>query len=222
MEKQQNIICKLTNKGLLPLYFYPSESISIRVLEALYNGGIRAVEYTNRGEEALLNFKVMKKVCVAEMPGLYLGIGTIKSGEVAKAFISNGADFIITPGLAEDVATIVQKENVLWIPGCMTPTDIMRAESLGAKMVKLFPSNVLGAHFVKAVKDVFPDILFMPTGGVDITHQSLSVWFAAGVSAVGIGSKLLDKKVIEEENYAAVSDVTANTLKTIAATRQNN
>jgi len=121
MEKQQNIICELKDKGLLPLYFHSSESVSIGMLKALYNAGIRAVEYTNRGEKALLNFKAMKRVCETEMPGMHLGIGTIKHAEAAKAFIASGADFIITPGLSDEVGAFVQKENVLWIPGCMTP-----------------------------------------------------------------------------------------------------
>jgi 2-dehydro-3-deoxyphosphogluconate aldolase/(4S)-4-hydroxy-2-oxoglutarate aldolase len=104
----------------------------------------------------------------------------------------------------------------------MTPSEIMRAEALEVKMVKLFPGNVLGAAFVSTVKDVFPGILFMPTGGVDTTSENLAAWFAAGVSAVGMGSKLLSKKVIEEENYTGISQLTANALQTIAAIKKNN
>src|SRR4051794_21489235 len=181
MNKQQDIISEIISKGLLPLYFHSSENISIGVMKALYNAGIRAVEYTNRGEAALSNFKSVRQVCNTEMPGMYLGIGTIKNASAAKAFITAGADFIISPGLTEEVAEVVQQENVLWMPGCMTPTEIMRAESLGVKMVKLFPGSVLGAAFVSAVKEVFPGMLFMPTGGVDTTQENLSAWFTAGV-----------------------------------------
>src|SRR6476659_10813893 len=143
MSKQQDIINEITGKGLLPLYFNASENISINVLNALYNAGIRAVEYTNRGEAALSNFKAMKQVCNADMPGMYLGIGTIKNADAANAFIAAGADFLISPGIAEDIAEVAQQEKVLWMPGCMTPTEIMRAESLGVEMVKLFPGSVL-------------------------------------------------------------------------------
>src|SRR4051812_8266589 len=221
MNKQQNIISEITDKGLLPLYFHPSESISISVLKALYNAGIRAVEYTNRGEESLSNFKAMKQVADAEMPGMYLGIGTIKNADAAKAFIAVGADFIISPGLAVEIVEVVKQTNVLWTPGCMTPTDIMQAESFGVKMVKLFPGSVLGAPFVSAVKEVFPGMLFMPTGGVDTTNENLTAWFTAGVSAVGMGSKLLSKKLIEEENYTAISNLTESVLQAIAAIRKN-
>jgi 2-dehydro-3-deoxyphosphogluconate aldolase/(4S)-4-hydroxy-2-oxoglutarate aldolase len=191
-------------------------------LKALYKAGIRAVEYTNRGEAALVNFKAMKQVCDAEMQDMYLGIGTIKNAAAANAFIAAGADFLISPGIAEDIAEVAQQENILWMPGCMTPSEIMRAEALEVKMVKLFPGNVLGAAFVSTVKDVFPGMLFMPTGGVDTTIENLAAWFAAGVSAVGMGSKLLSKKVIEEENYTGISQLTANALQTIAAIRKNN
>ena len=221
MNKQQDIINEITNKGLLPLYFNASENISVNVLKALYIAGIRAVEYTNRGEAALSNFKVLKQVCNTDMPGMYLGIGTIKNADAANAFIAAGADFLISPGIAEDIAEVAQQEKVLWMPGCMTPTEIMRAESLGVEMVKLFPGSVLGPSFVSAIKEVFPGMLFMPTGGVDTTTENLSAWFAAGVSAVGIGSKLLSKKIIEEENYAGMSNLTASTLQAIAAIRKN-
>ena len=222
MSKQQDIINEIASKGLLPLYFNASENISINVLKALYSAGIRAVEYTNRGETALSNFKAMKQVCNADMPGMYLGIGTIKNADAANAFIAAGADFLISPGLAEHIAEVAHQEKVLWMPGCMTPTEIMRAESLGVKMVKLFPGSVLGPSFVSAIKEVFPGMLFMPTDGVDITGENLSAWFAAGVSAVGMGSKLLSKKIIEEENYTGISNLTANILQTIAAIRKNN
>ncbi|TKK65825.1 bifunctional 4-hydroxy-2-oxoglutarate aldolase/2-dehydro-3-deoxy-phosphogluconate aldolase [Ilyomonas limi] len=219
MNKQQHIINEITGKGLLPLYFHSSQSICIGVLKALYHAGIRAVEYTNRGEAALVNFKAMKGACDAEMPDMCLGIGTVKNAAAAKVFIAAGADFLISPGIAEDIAEVAQHENILWMPGCMTPSEIMHAESFGVKMVKLFPGSVLGAAFVSAVKDVFPGMLFMPTGGVDTTHENLSAWFAAGVSAVGMGSKLLSKKIMEEENYTGISHFTANALQTIAAIR---
>ncbi len=221
MNKQQQIINEITNKGLLPLYFHPSETISIDVLKALYSAGIRAVEYTNRGEAALSNFIAMKKVCDVEMRDMFLGIGTIKYATSAKAFIAVGADFIISPGITTDIADVVQQEQILWLPGCMTPSDIMRAEAWGLKMVKLFPGNILGPAFVSAVKEVFPGMLFMPTGGVDNTHENLAAWFTAGVSAVGMGSKLLSKQLIAEKSYTSISEHTLKALQTIAAIREN-
>ena len=97
----------------------------------------------------------------------------LKNGEDAQAFIDAGADYIISPGLVESVATIADKNDMLWVPGCMTPTEIIRAETLGAKVVKLFPGNILGPGFLSAMKELFPNLLFMPTGGVDLDKENI-------------------------------------------------
>jgi 2-dehydro-3-deoxyphosphogluconate aldolase/(4S)-4-hydroxy-2-oxoglutarate aldolase len=186
---------------MLPLYFNKDTQTSIELLKALYSAGIRTVEYTNRGEAALTNFKAMKAVCEKEMFDMYLGVGTIKNGEMAKAFVDAGCDYIICPGLVESVAKVADANNMLWIPGCMTPSEIIAAENLGAKMVKLFPGNIIGMAFMSAVKELFPNLLFMPTGGVDTTRENIEGWFKAGVSAVGMGSKLVSKEVMAEKKY---------------------
>ena len=139
----------------------------------------------------------MRKLCDTELQGMYLGIGTIKNAGQAQAFIDAGADYIISPGLVEDAAEVADKNNLLWVPGCMTPTEIIRAEQLGAKFVKLFPGNILGSAFLQAIKELFPDILFMPTGGVDLDKDNIAGWFKAGVAAVGMGSKLISKPLLE-------------------------
>jgi 2-dehydro-3-deoxyphosphogluconate aldolase/(4S)-4-hydroxy-2-oxoglutarate aldolase len=148
MEKKEAILELIPQQGILPLYFYKDTTVSIEVLKALYAAGIRAVEYTNRGEAALQNFKEMRKVCDTELKGMYLGIGTIKNGEMAQTFIDAGTDYIICPGLVESVAAVADKNKMLWVPGCMTPTEIIKAETLGAKMIKFFPGNILGPGFL--------------------------------------------------------------------------
>src|ERR1035438_313573 len=106
MQGKNHLLAIIPQQGVLPLYFYKDTDVSIEVLRALYKAGIRAVEYTNRGEAALQNFKKMKEVCNRELRGMYLGIGTIKNGDMAQTFIDAGADFIICPGLVEEVAGI--------------------------------------------------------------------------------------------------------------------
>lgn len=195
------IIKRITEQGVLPLYYHPDAEVSVGVLKALYTAGIRAVEYTNRGEAALENFALLKETRDQELPEMLLGIGTIKKKKDAKAFIKAGADFIIAPGIIEEVAETVQKEDLLWIPGCMTPTEIIRAEEAGASMVKLFPGNLLGPGFMSAIKELFPGISFMPTGGVEVSKENLSGWFRSGVVAVGMGSKLITKEILEKKDY---------------------
>ena len=131
-----------------------------------------------------------------------------------------GADFIISPGLSEEVGKTARQYDILWIPGCMTPTEIMQAENGGVRMVKLFPGSILGASFVNAVKEVFPGMLMMPTGGVDTTKENLGQWFAAGVCAVGMGSKLIPKSVLEAQDYAAITANVKDVLQAIEIIRK--
>ena len=206
MNKKPDLLKLIPEQGILPLYFYKDPEVSLQVLRAFYNAGIRAVEYTNRGEAALQNFKKMREVCDAELTGMYLGIGTIKNAAMAKTFIDAGADFIICPGLIEEVADVADKHKMLWVPGCMTPSEIIRAENLGAKMIKLFPGNILGPEFMSSIKALFPDLLFMPTGGVDLDKENIASWLKAGVCAVGMGSKLISNKLLDEKDYAKIED----------------
>ena len=210
MYKTEQIIQQVINQGLLPLYYNTDETISVNVMKALYTAGIRSIEYTNRGEKALSNFKALKKVCKTELKDMVLGVGTIKNGEMAQTFIDAGTDYIICPGLVESVANVADKNNMLWIPGCMTATEIIKAETMGARLVKLFPGNVLGADFMAAIKDLFPGLLFMPTGGVDTTKENINSWFQAGVCAVGMGSKLVSKKIMDNKEFELL---TADTKK---------
>lgn len=215
MDKKSEILELIPAQGILPLYFYKDTEVTLNVLKALYSAGIRAVEYTNRGEAALKNFREMRKVCDTELKGMYLGVGTIKNGKMAEAFIDAGADYIISPGLVESVAEVADTYKMLWVPGCMTPSEIIKAENMGASFIKLFPGNILGPDFMSAIKELFPNTLFMPTGGVDTSKENISGWFKAGVCAVGMGSKLISKQLLEARDYAKIESLTKEVLETI-------
>lgn len=221
MDKRNQSIQALLEQKLLPLYYHERPDISVSVLNALYSAGIRIVEYTNRGEKALDNFKVLRKAVDKNMHDLQLGIGTIKTKKQAKKFIEAGADFIVCPSMNPEVATVVHKEGLLWIPGCLTATEIANAEEAGAAVVKIFPGNILGASYISAIKEIFPDLKFMPTGGVEAEEANLKNWFDAGVAAVGMGSKLISKEIMLQQDYTGLEAATAKTLQliqTIAAT----
>jgi 2-dehydro-3-deoxyphosphogluconate aldolase/(4S)-4-hydroxy-2-oxoglutarate aldolase len=220
MSKKAELLKLIPEQGILPLYFNKDEETSVQLLRSLYSAGIRAVEYTNRGEAALNNFKVMRKVVDSELEGMYLGIGTIKDGNMAQTFINAGADYIICPGLVESVAEVADKYDLLWVPGCMTPSEIIKAETLGAKMVKLFPGNILGPGFMSAIKELFPNLLFMPTGGVELDKANIEGWFKSGVCAVGMGSKLVSKDVMENKKYAELIQSTKEALEIIESLRK--
>jgi 2-dehydro-3-deoxyphosphogluconate aldolase/(4S)-4-hydroxy-2-oxoglutarate aldolase len=220
MSNKETVLQLIPKQGILPLYYNADTTISIQILKALYQAGIRAVEYTNRGEQALTNFREMRKVCDAELKDMYLGIGTIKNAEQAKAFIDAGADYLICPGLIESVAATADAAGMLWVPGCMTPSEIIKAESLGAKMIKLFPGNLLGPSFVSTIKELFPGISFMPTGGVEVNKDNLSGWFKSGVVAVGMGSKLVSKEIMQNKEYDKLIALTKEAIEIINSVRK--
>jgi 2-dehydro-3-deoxyphosphogluconate aldolase/(4S)-4-hydroxy-2-oxoglutarate aldolase len=157
----------------------------------------------------------MVKVRDAELPGLYLGIGTIKNAAQAEAFVAAGADYLISPGLVAEVAEVAKKHDILYVPGAMSPSEIIAAENMGLTFVKLFPGNILGPGFVSAVKEVFPALKFMATGGVELEEGNLKAWFDSGVAAVGMGSKLITKKLLEEKNYEQLAADTVKALQII-------
>jgi 2-dehydro-3-deoxyphosphogluconate aldolase/(4S)-4-hydroxy-2-oxoglutarate aldolase len=150
------------------------------------------------------------------MKDMYLGVGTIKNADAAKAFIDAGADYLISPGLVEDAVKVADANNMLWVPGCMTPSEIIKAEQLGAKFVKLFPGNILGPGFMSAIKELFPNLLFMPTGGVELDKGNIAGWFKAGVCAVGMGSKLITKSLLENKDYDTITSATKDVIAIIA------
>ncbi|OWR15110.1 bifunctional 4-hydroxy-2-oxoglutarate aldolase/2-dehydro-3-deoxy-phosphogluconate aldolase [Chryseobacterium sp. VAUSW3] len=221
MNDIQKVSNAIVNQGILPLYFNADETITIETLRAIYRAGIRAVEYTNRGEAALQNFRKMVETRNSEMADLLLGIGTIKNLQQAQDFVEAGADFFISPGFVPEVADFLISQDKFYSPGCMTPTEIIAAENAGVKFIKLFPGNMLGPDFLSGIKDIFPNLLFMPTGGVDTTRENIEGWFNAGVAAVGMGSKLISKKLMADKNYADMEDETRKVLEIVSAVKNS-
>jgi len=215
MNKQEIILHQLKEQKLLPLFYHENESVCIEVVKALYNVGIRTVEITNRGEHALHNMKVLIAARDKMMPDLLVAAGTIRTVYQAGDFLEAGADFLISPVFDASIWKMAQSKNSLWIPGCMTPTEIHVAEHAGCHFLKLFPGNLLGPAFVTAISVLFPHVSFMPTGGVEPNKENLRAWFNAGVSVVGMGSTLITKKLIEEKNFTAIENNTREVLDMI-------
>jgi 2-dehydro-3-deoxyphosphogluconate aldolase/(4S)-4-hydroxy-2-oxoglutarate aldolase len=206
MHKKEKVLEALLSQKLLPLYYHDDPVTGQRILESLYAAGLRVVEYTNRGEEALRNYRELKQYAEKKFDGLFLGIGTIKTRKSAKKFIEAGADFIVAPTINEEVGELASAHHLLWIPGCLTPTEISRAEEAGASLVKIFPGNILGPGYVSAIRELFPGVRFMPTGGVEVNEENLSAWFRSGVVAVGMGSRLIPKDPLEKGYDQLVKD----------------
>ena len=188
--------------GMIPLFFNNDIELSKKVLKACYDGGAKLLEFTARGDFAHEIFRDLIKYTVKELPGMIMGVGSVSDAAQASLFISLGANFVVTPLLREDIATVCNRRKVLWSAGCGSLTEIARAEELGCEIVKLFPGDIYGPQFVKSVKGPQPWTSIMPTGGVSPTEENLKGWFDAGVTCVGMGSKLITKDIIASEDFA--------------------
>ena len=215
MKSKEAVLDSILVQGMLPLFFYEDAGVSVEVIRTLYKAGVRVLEYTNRGKEALDNFRIISKVVKAEMPDMNLGIGTIKTEAQAEAFIAVGADFIVSPIIDAAVAKVADKYKMLYIPGCMTPTEIHQAQQHRAMLIKIFPANILGPAFVSSIRDLFQGQLFIPTGGVEIEAGNIAGWFRAGVCAVGMGSKLISKNVLDNKLYDQLYNDTVKALQLV-------
>jgi 2-dehydro-3-deoxyphosphogluconate aldolase/(4S)-4-hydroxy-2-oxoglutarate aldolase len=205
---------RIEETPIVPLFFNPDLGIAKNVLKACYDGGIRVFEFTNRGQEAPQIFAKLIEYVEMECPDLVLGIGTIYDAKQAAQFIEMGADFMLQPFTTPEVGEICGKHDIPWMPGTMTLTEIRNAEVLGAKYIKIFPGNVVGPAFVKALKGPMPNSKIMVTGGVEPNKESLSTWFSAGASAVGMGSQLFPPSLIKEQNYPSISTTISNLIQT--------
>ena len=219
MKNKQAVLDSIIKRGMLPLFFYEDAEVSLQVVRTLYKAGVRVMEYTNRAKEAFENFKILKAAVDKEMPDFYFGAGTIKSKADAIRYTDAGTDFIVAPTINPEVGEVANQHGGLWIPGCMTPTEIHLAQEHGAALIKIFPANVLGPGFVSAVSDVFRGQLFMPTGGVELNQENISGWFKAGVCAVGMGSKLITKQILQDKLYDQLYSDTVTALELVRSSR---
>ncbi|MEO3348445.1 bifunctional 4-hydroxy-2-oxoglutarate aldolase/2-dehydro-3-deoxy-phosphogluconate aldolase [Romboutsia sp. 1001216sp1] len=165
-------------------------------INACANGGIRAVELTYSIPKVVELINELR-----DDKNLILGVGSVLNAKMAKDAILAGAKYVVSPGYSEEVNDVCKELNTLYLPGCMTVSEIMNAQDKGNKMVKLFPGDVFGPKYVKAIKAPIPNIEIMPTGGVDINN--VEKWFEMGVSCVGVGSSLFNAGSLEDiENLA--------------------
>jgi 2-dehydro-3-deoxyphosphogluconate aldolase / (4S)-4-hydroxy-2-oxoglutarate aldolase len=175
---------------IIPVFYHADIAVAQKIVKACYDGGMRAFEFTNRGENALEVFAALRTFTKTTCPDMLLGIGTIFTEKEAKKFAKAGADFIVQPITTKSVGKFCAKKDIPWMPAAMTLTEIYKATLLGAKVVKIFPGNVVGSGFIKSIKGPMPHAKLMVTGGVEPTIASLDEWFGAGVHCVGIGSQL--------------------------------
>lgn len=206
--------------GMVPLFYHADVALGKKILKACYDGGARLLEFTSRGDFAFEIFGQLNKYALQELPGMILGVGSVTDAAAASLYMQLGANFIVTPVLREDIAVVCNRRKVLWSPGCGSLTEIARAEELGCEIVKLFPGGIYGPSFVKGIKGPQPWTSIMPTGGVSPTEENLKGWFDAGVTCVGMGSKLISKEIMANKDYEQLEKMVQETLAIISGLKK--
>lgn len=218
---RHQVITEMHNSGMIPLFYDPDIEISKNIVQACYQGGARLLEFTHRGDFAHEVFRELIRFANESLPGMIIGVGSVTDAASASYYLMNGANFIVTPVFREDIAIVCNRRKVLWSPGCGSLTEIAKAEEMGAEIVKLFPGNIYGPEFIKAIKGPQPWTSIMPTGGVTTEKENLKAWFDAGVSCVGLGSKLISKELVKNQDYDQISNTIKKTLALIQTLKQS-
>lgn len=213
---KMQVLDAIVSTGMVPVYYNKDVEIAKQVVKACYEGGVRAFEFTNRGDFAHEVFAELIKFATKECPELVLGVGSIVDAGTASLYLQLGANFVVGPLFNPEIAKVCNRRLVPYTPGCGSVSEIGFAQEVGCDLCKIFPAgNVGGPSFVKNIKAPMPWSMIMATGAVEPTEENLSAWFKAGVTCVGIGSKLFPKEMIAAGNWEAISTLCRDALATI-------
>lgn len=172
-----------------------------RVTDAIREGGVDAIEITMTIPRAL---HIIEEMANSNDGSYHLGVGSVLDYETARMAINAGAQFVVSPVMKPKIIHAAHRYDCPAMPGAFSPTEILAAHEQGADIVKVFPADVVGMAFFKAIKAPMPQLQLMPTGGVSLTNAG--DWLKAGACAVGIGGALLAKKAITDGNYKVLTD----------------
>lgn len=218
--KRTEVIQFIKDTGIVPIFYHSDFDTARNILKACFEGGMRVLEFTNRGDFAHEIFAELKKYVQKNMPELSLGVGSVMDASTAALYMQIGADFIVSPILDEATGKVCNRRKVLWVPGCGSVTEISKAHELGTELVKIFPgSQVGGPGFVKAVRGPMPWTDIIPTGGVQPTEENLREWFEAGACSVGMGSKLITQELVKNGEFSKIKDNASEALSIVKKIR---
>ncbi len=214
------VISTMKETGMVPVFYNGNADVAKHVLKACYDGGVRAFEFTNRGDFAHEVFGELMKYAIKELPGMILGVGSVVDPGTAALYLQLGANFVVGPLFNPEIAPICNRRLVPYCPGCGSVSEVGKAQELGCDLTKVFPGDVLGPKFVKGLMAPMPWSQIMVTGGVKPEEENLSAWFKAGAACVGMGSNLFPKDVIAAGDWARISELCRGALEIIEKVRK--
>ncbi len=209
---RHEIVADLIARGAVAVIRMTDTERLLRVVEAICAGGVTAIEITMSVPRA---FEMIETVVRQLGDAALVGAGTVLDAETARLAIAAGARYVVSPVFKPEIIQTAHRYDVPALPGAFTPTEILAAHEAGADIVKVFPADVVGRAFFKAIKAPMPQLRLMPTGGVTLTNAG--DWLRAGACAVGVGSALLDQKAIAEGRW---EKLTENARTLMASIRQ--
>ena len=217
---KQQVLSAVESTGMVPVFYNSDIEVSKAVVKACYEGGVRAFEFTNRGDFAHEVFGELVKYANAELPGMILGVGSVVDPATAALYLQLGANFVVGPLFNPDIAPVCNRRLVPYCPGCGTVSEVGKAQELGCDLCKVFPGDVLGPAFVKGLRAPMPWSKIMVTGGVKPTRENLEGWFKAGVTCVGMGSNLFPKEAVASKDWQVITKLCREALDIIADIRK--
>lgn len=216
---KMQVLSTMQATGLVPVFYHADVDTAKQVLKACYEGGIRAFEFTNRGDFAHEVFGELAKYAAKECPDMILGAGSIVEPAAASLYIQLGANFIVGPLFNPEVAKVCNRRLVPYTPGCGSVSEVGFAQECGCDLCKVFPGDVLGPKFVKGLKAPMPWSMLMITGGVKPEEDNLRGWFQAGATCVGMGSNLFPKDVVAAKDWSKITALCREALDIIKRVR---
>lgn len=211
---------KIKEAPMVPVFYHRDAEVACRVVKACYDGGVRAFEFTNRGDFAHEVFASVVKYAARECPDMAVGVGSVVDPATAALYIQLGACFVVGPMFNREVARVCNRRGVAYTPGCGTVSEVGDAQEAGCMLCKVFPGDVLGPRFVKGLLAPMPWSRLMVTGGVEPTDDNLASWFKAGVFCVGMGSKLFPADRVAACDWQYITDKCRSSLTIISNARQ--
>ena len=213
------VLATMQQTGIVPVFYHADAKVAKQVLKACYDGGIRAFEFTNRGDFAHEVFAELVKYAAAELPGMILGVGSVVDPATAALYLQLGANFVVGPVYNPAVVPVCNRRLVPYCPGCGSVSEVSTAQEAGCDLCKVFPGDVLGPAFVKNLRAPMPWSRIMVTGGVKPERANLEAWFKAGVTCVGMGSNLFPKDAVAAGDWARITGLCRDALQIIREVR---